>query len=90
MASAPLQAQKFSMVTACTDSVIHVVATPEPSASASPRPWMLDAQQSCPGAPFTFAQDAKAASMKTAQLEVIINIERGSLSFRTSRAESHC
>ena len=30
-------------VTVCTDSVIHVVATPEPSAPASPRPWMLDA-----------------------------------------------
>ena len=29
-------------VTVCTDSVIHVVATPEPSAPASPRPWMLD------------------------------------------------
>ncbi|MGA7312589.1 MAG: hypothetical protein WBX22_01340, partial [Silvibacterium sp.] len=75
------------MVTACTDSVIHIVAMPDPSVSESPRPWMLDAQQSCPGAPFTFAQDAKAASMKTAQLEVIINIERGSLSFRTSRGE---
>ncbi|MGA9243655.1 MAG: TIM-barrel domain-containing protein [Silvibacterium sp.] len=75
-------------VTACTDSVIHVIATPEPSASPTPRPWMLDAQQSCPGAPFTFAQDAKVTSMKTAQLEVIINIERGSLSFRTTSGES--
>src|ERR1017187_5317817 len=46
-------------VTVCSDSVIHVVATPEPSAPASPRPWMLDQKQSCPGAPFTFAQDAK-------------------------------
>ena len=72
-------------VTVCSDSVIHVVATPEPSAPASPRPWMLDAQQSCPGAPFTFAQDAKAASIKTAQLEVIVNIERGNLTFRTDQ-----
>ena len=46
-------------VTVCSESVIHVVATPEPSAPVSPRPWMLDAQQACPGAPFTFAQDAK-------------------------------
>src|ERR1019366_7069990 len=75
-------------VTVCTASVIHVVATPEPSAPASPRPWMLDAQQSCPGGPFTFTQDAKAASMKTAQLEVIIQIERGNLSFRTVGGES--
>ena len=75
-------------VTVCTDSVIHVVATPEPSATASPRPWMLDAPQSCPGAPFTFTQDTKAASMKTAQLEVIVHLERGSLSFRTANGES--
>jgi alpha-D-xyloside xylohydrolase len=75
-------------VTVCSDSVIHVVATPEPSAPTSPRPWMLDAQQSCPGAPFTFAKDAKAASIKTAQLEVIVNIERGNLTFRTVGGES--
>jgi Domain of unknown function (DUF4968) len=75
-------------VTVCSDAVIHVVATPEPSASGSPRPWMLDAQHSCPGAPFTFIEDAKAASMKTAQLEVIVNIERGNLIFRTASGES--
>jgi alpha-D-xyloside xylohydrolase len=75
-------------VTVCSDSVIHVVATPEPSTHASPRPWMLDALQSCPGAPFTFAQDAKAASLKTAQLEVVVNIERGNLRFRTAGGES--
>lgn len=46
-------------VAVCADLVIHVVATPEASTTASPRPWMLDAQQACPGAPFTFAQYAK-------------------------------
>ncbi|MGD0631131.1 MAG: hypothetical protein ABR987_17520, partial [Terracidiphilus sp.] len=75
-------------VTVCTDSVIHVVATPEPSAPASPRPWMLDQKQSCPGAPFTFAQDAKVATLKTAQLEVAVHIERGNLTFRTAGGES--
>ena len=75
-------------VTVCADSVIHVVATPGPSAPVSSRPWMLDAQQACPGAPFTFAQDAKTASLKTAQLEMIVNIERGNLSFRTISGES--
>ena len=79
---------EFLEVTVCSDSVIHVVATPETAASGSPRPWMLDARQACPGAPFTFAQDAKAASIKTAQLEVIINVERGNLSFRTISGES--
>jgi len=75
-------------VTVCSDSVIHVVATPEPSAPASPRPWMLDAQQSCPGAPFTFIHDAEAASIKTAQLEIIVGIERGNLTFRSAAGES--
>jgi alpha-D-xyloside xylohydrolase len=75
-------------ITACTDSVIHVVATPDPSFTTPPRPWMLEAQQSCPGAPFTFTHDAKAGSMKTAQLEVTMNLEHGSLSFRTASGES--
>ncbi len=75
-------------VTACSESVIHVVATPDSSASPAPLPWMLDAKQSCPGAPFTFTQDAKTAGIKTARLEVVIRIERGSLSFRTTGGES--
>jgi alpha-D-xyloside xylohydrolase len=75
-------------VTACTDSVIHVIATPEPSAAPSPRPWMLRAAQSCPGAQFTFSEDAKTATIKTARLEVIFDITRGSLSFRTASGES--
>ncbi len=75
-------------VTACSESVIHVVATPDSSASPAPLPWILDAKQSCPGAPFTFTQDAKTAGIKTARLEVVIRIERGSLSFRTTGGES--
>lgn len=75
-------------VTVCTDSVIHLVATPEPASAASPRPWMLDAQQSCPGAPFAFTQDRKTAHLKTAQLEVVVHLERDSLSFQTAAGES--
>jgi alpha-D-xyloside xylohydrolase len=71
-------------VTVCADAVIHVVATPEPSAPTAPRPWMLDAQQSCAGAPFTFGQDAKSATIRTAKLEVSISLERGNLSFRSA------
>jgi alpha-D-xyloside xylohydrolase len=75
-------------VTVCAGSVIHDVATPEPSAPAAPRPWMLDAQQSCPGAPFTFTQDSKEAGFKTEHLEVVVNLERDTLSFRTATGES--
>src|SRR5215472_10140026 len=75
-------------LTVCNDSVIHVVATPDPSAPASPRPWMLDEKQYCKGAPFTFTQDAKTARIKTAKLEASIQIERGNLSFKTASGES--
>jgi alpha-D-xyloside xylohydrolase len=76
------------IVTACTDSVIHVVATIEPSAPPSPRPWMLDASESCPGITVGFSQDEKSARVKTAKLEVVVNRERGNLSFRTADGES--
>jgi len=71
-------------VTVCADSVIHIVATPEPSTPASPRPWMLDARESCPGVPIAFTRDERTAVIKTANLRVTFNIERGSLSFYTA------
>jgi len=76
-------------VTVCSDAVIHIVASPDSSeAQTRPRPWMLDAQQSCAGAPFTFAQDARSAAIRTAKVEVSINLERGNLTFRTAGGES--
>ncbi len=80
--------QEVLTITACTDSVIHVVATLEPSMPTAPRPWMLDAQTSCPGAPFVYTQDAKAAILKTARLQVEVNLLRGNLTFQTIRGES--
>lgn len=71
-------------VTVCRASVIHVVARPgDASEKPEARPWMLEAQQSCPGASFTYAQDAHAAHLKTAQLDVAFGMERGNLSFHT-------
>jgi alpha-D-xyloside xylohydrolase len=76
-------------VTVCAESVIYVVARPEqPTSGAPQRPWMLEPQQSCGGAPFTVAQDAQSASLKTAKLEVTVSLERGNLSFRTVEGES--
>jgi alpha-D-xyloside xylohydrolase len=49
---------------------------------------MLDEQQSCPGAPFTYAQDDRSAVMRTARFEVSLNLERGNLSFRTLSGET--
>ena len=70
-------------ITVCGDAVMHVVARPGPTEMPAARPWMLDPQQSCPGAKFTFVQDAKAAVLKTANLEVSLSLERGNLSFRS-------
>jgi alpha-D-xyloside xylohydrolase len=49
---------------------------------------MLEASQSCPGAPFQFAQDAKAATLKTEKLEVSFGLERGNLSFRALNGDA--
>ena len=75
-------------VTACTDSVIHVVATPEPSTSVSPRPWMLPAQQSCPGVPVEFSGDQNNAVINTTQLRIVFNVQHGNLSFQTTAGDS--
>jgi len=76
-------------VTVCSDAVIHVVASPDPSdAQTRTRPWMLDAQESCAGAPFSFAEDKQSSAIRTAKLEVSLNLERGNLSFRTIDGKS--
>ena len=69
-------------VTVCGDSLIHVLGKPNAEVQTGPQPWMLDASQSCPGATFQFAQDAKTATLKTEKLEVALGLERGNLSFR--------
>ena len=74
--------------TVCSDAVIHVVDVPEgANTKAQQRPWMLDSRQSCPGALFTFSQDARSAGLKTAKLEVILDRERGNLSFRSADSQ---
>jgi len=45
---------------------------------------MMDARESCPGVPIAFTRDERTAVIKTAQLRVTFNIERGSLSFYTA------
>jgi len=50
-----------SRVTVCTDSVLHVVATAEPSAPRR-RAHGCSMLGNPPGAPFTFTQDANEAA----------------------------
>src|SRR5271157_2304054 len=75
-------------ITVCGASVIHVLAKPDASAQTGPQPWMLDASQSCAGAPFQFAQDAKSATLKTEKLEVSFGLERGNVSFRAANGDA--
>ena len=49
---------------------------------------MLDASQSCAGAPFQFTQNAKSATLKTDKLEVAFGLERGNLSFRAVNGDA--
>jgi alpha-D-xyloside xylohydrolase len=74
-------------VTVCGGSVIHVLAKPDAAAQTGQQPWMLDASQSCAGAPFQFTQDAKSATLKTDKLEVTFGLERGNLSFRAANGD---
>ena len=69
-------------VTVCGSSLIHVLAKPDVTAQTGRKPWMLDQSESCPGAPFHFAQDAKSATLTTDKLEITLGLERGNLSFR--------
>ena len=70
-------------IVVCSDSVIHIVAKANAAVEPAQKPWMLDASQSCPGAPFQFAHDAKTDTIKTKQLEVAYSLDRGNVSFRT-------
>jgi len=56
-------------VSVCHASVIHVVATPKSHESIRhDQPWILDPEQSCPGAQFQFSQGDDTAVLTTAAL----------------------
>jgi alpha-D-xyloside xylohydrolase len=71
-------------VTVCSASIIHVTATPVPEEEPSPRPWMLDRAQSCPGARFRYEKSRNSATLATDRLKVEFSLERGNLVFRDS------
>ncbi len=75
-------------ITVCGASAIHVFARPNATVQTGPQPWMLDAGQSCPGAPFQFTQDAKTAKIRTDKIEVSFGLERGNLTFHTVNGDN--
>jgi len=75
-------------VSVCTDSVIHVVASPKPLDSIKhDQPWMLDPKQACPGAPFQFAQAHDTATLTTSTLKVEFSLTRGNLNYSSIGGE---
>ena len=71
-------------VTVCSDTVIHVVATPTDAPSNAKQPWMLPANESCPGAHFESATDNTKVTLTTASLRIEFNRERGNLTYSTA------
>ncbi|HEV2136380.1 MAG TPA: TIM-barrel domain-containing protein [Terracidiphilus sp.] len=75
-------------VTVCSDSVMHVVARPAGAPeSTSPRPWILDKSQSCPGAASQFSQASGTATLSARGLVVTLSDDRSSLVFKTPQGE---
>ena len=71
-------------VTVCTESVIHVVASPRdtPADSASPaQPWMLDSSTACPGAQFKITREQQSTSLATKSVVATIQNTGGNLKF---------
>jgi alpha-D-xyloside xylohydrolase len=75
-------------VSVCGETVIHVVATPGQSVKTSPKPWMLDPAQSCPGAKFSFAKSDSAATLETAQLKVEFSLTHGNITYQRLTGDS--
>lgn len=69
-------------LTVCSDSVIHVVTTPDGAPDTSPKPWMLLPAESCPGAKFQYAKDGRSASLTTSAIRVQFSLQNGNVVFR--------
>jgi alpha-D-xyloside xylohydrolase len=67
-------------LTACSATVIHVVAGPGDAKAASPQtPWI---NKPCEPGRFDFAMTEKEATFNTAQVHVSISMEKGVLTFK--------
>jgi alpha-D-xyloside xylohydrolase len=71
-------------ISVCSSSVIHFVATPEPS-SAVPhnKPWILNSKESCPGAKSQVSKSADAAILATDTLKIELSLKWGNVKYST-------
>lgn len=69
-------------ITVCRDTVIHFHAAPASTKAAdTPKPWLLPAAESCPGAHFTVASTPKTATLSTDALQLTLLLEDGTLAY---------
>ena len=75
-------------ISVCSPSIIHFVATPEsPDKAERPKPWMLEAKESCPGAKFELSQTNDAAVLTTDQVKVELSLKWGNVQYSTTKGE---
>ena len=73
-------------ITVCSDSVIHVVASP--ALPVPPlQPWLLPVGESCPGAKFAFHKDKDSASLTTVTIKASFLLQRGTVVFSTAAGQ---
>ena len=75
-------------ITVCADTIVHIVTRPQGGNAKPAQPWLLPAAESCPGAHFDFAQDAKRATLKTTAITVSLALDKGNLTFATPDGKS--
>ena len=69
-------------ITVCRDSVVHFVSRPTSvTADQGAKPWMLPANESCPGAHFTLASTPEAATLSTSALQVTLKLRDGTIAY---------
>lgn len=75
-------------ITVCREGVVHVVASPDgPVAHPVPKPWMMSAEEACPGAPFQFTESGETATLTTAKLRVTFSLARGNVVYSTAEGD---
>ena len=75
-------------ISVCRASVIHFVATLEPSDAVPAKPWMLDSKESCPGAKFRLSESGDAVDLATDTLKIRLSLKWGSVDYSTTAGES--
>jgi alpha-D-xyloside xylohydrolase len=76
-------------ISVCSSSVIHFVATPEPSyAVRHDKPWILNSKDSCPGAKFQVSKTADAAILATDTLKIELSLKWGNVKYSTMGGEA--